>query len=336
MCRLGIRVCRSLNTRSRFRRWENPCPIRSESLSRSWRLSLPLCVFFLAGAILSTVDYKMRMSVVTHTYPPRLIPQCSNSTSLQISSFITTRRSFHAISISVNRTPSFSSLKSHHHRHVVFLLSYILAQSHLRLILPHYIFPRHRHPLSRAKERRRRRSRKRRRNLFTHHIAPPMTNWMFVCPQEQHHSQILCQAEWSVYSSGGNSLLNSHQVCALGLIINWLINLSLPSPSPDSISLKRRLEEIAEDVLDSDDNVLIFLPTKHSISNLLLFQVSKRSRSSGSSSSVSSDRSIVSLELMHSCPACDAFFPTRQSLRQHGQDAQSNEACSVAVEYAFE
>ena len=203
------------------------------SLSRSWRLSLPLCVFFLAGAILSTVDYKMRMSVVTHTYPPRLIPQCSNSTSLQISSFITTRRSFHAISISVNRTKSFSSLKSHHHRHVVFLLSYILAQPHPRLILPHYIFPRHRHPLSRAKERRRRK-RKRRRNPFTRHIVPPMfqwTNWMFVCPQEQHHSQILCQAEWSVYSSGGNSLHNSHQVCALGFN-NWLINLPPPLLSP--------------------------------------------------------------------------------------------------------
>ncbi|KAM6496669.1 hypothetical protein JOM56_007142 [Amanita muscaria] len=39
----------------------------------------------------------------------------------------------------------------------------------------------------------------------------------------------------------------------------------------------------------------------------------------------------------HSCPACDASFPTRQSLRQHGLDAaKSNEACSVAVEYAFE
>jgi len=94
-----------------------------------------------------------------------------------------------------------------------------------------------------------------------------------------------------------------------------------PQLLSDSISLKRSLDEIAEDTLDNDDNV------SHTF---------KRSRSSGSSSSVSSDRSTLSLELMHSCPACDAFFPTRQSLRQHGQDAQSNEACSVAVEYAFE
>jgi hypothetical protein len=39
---------------------------------------------------------------------------------------------------------------------------------------------------------------------------------------------------------------------------------------------------------------------------------------------------------MHSCPACDSFFDTPQSLRQHGLDAQANEACCVAVQYAFE
>ncbi|RDB23835.1 hypothetical protein Hypma_008949 [Hypsizygus marmoreus] len=58
---------------------------------------------------------------------------------------------------------------------------------------------------------------------------------------------------------------------------------------------------------------------------------SKRSRSQASQGGTS----ILSLGL-HSCPACDASFMTRQSLRQHGRDAKANEACCVAVEYAFE
>jgi len=37
----------------------------------------------------------------------------------------------------------------------------------------------------------------------------------------------------------------------------------------------------------------------------------------------------------YSCPACDASFPSRQSLKQHGLSAQV-EACHAAVEYAFE
>ncbi|KAK2465486.1 hypothetical protein APHAL10511_002378 [Amanita phalloides] len=57
---------------------------------------------------------------------------------------------------------------------------------------------------------------------------------------------------------------------------------------------------------------------------------SKRSRTSDGSTSCSSLGE-------HSCPACDATFSTRQSLRQHGLDAaKENEACSIAVEYAFE
>ncbi|KAF8159915.1 hypothetical protein B0H34DRAFT_797114 [Crassisporium funariophilum] len=95
-----------------------------------------------------------------------------------------------------------------------------------------------------------------------------------------------------------------------------------PHLTSDSSSLKRKLEEIDEVVVDNDDNVS---------------RTSKRSRSHGSTRSSSSDRSMISLEFgMHSCPACDAFFPTRQELRQHGRDAQTNEACCVAVEYAFE
>ncbi|KAG6899699.1 hypothetical protein C0993_007859 [Termitomyces sp. T159_Od127] len=58
---------------------------------------------------------------------------------------------------------------------------------------------------------------------------------------------------------------------------------------------------------------------------------SKRSRSQASQG----DASVLSLG-MHSCPACDTSFMTLQSLRQHGHDAKANEACCVAVEYAFE
>ncbi|KAJ8509501.1 hypothetical protein ONZ45_g8338 [Pleurotus djamor] len=61
----------------------------------------------------------------------------------------------------------------------------------------------------------------------------------------------------------------------------------------------------------------------------LASQSSKRSRRSHS------DASSGSLG-EHSCPACDASFETKQSLRQHGRDAQANEACCVAVDYAFE
>jgi len=38
----------------------------------------------------------------------------------------------------------------------------------------------------------------------------------------------------------------------------------------------------------------------------------------------------------HICAACDAFFPTRQNLQQHGQARQANDACRIAVEYNFE
>jgi len=59
---------------------------------------------------------------------------------------------------------------------------------------------------------------------------------------------------------------------------------------------------------------------------------SKRSRSQKSSQAGLCGTTLDA----HSCPACDAFFPSRQRLRQHGLDAGSNGACSVAVEYAFE
>ncbi|TFK39541.1 hypothetical protein BDQ12DRAFT_603704 [Crucibulum laeve] len=76
-----------------------------------------------------------------------------------------------------------------------------------------------------------------------------------------------------------------------------------------SPSLKRKINSDEDD----EDNV------SHS---------SKRSRSQ----SPASDSSLGAL----SCPACDASFFTHQSLRQHGRDGKANEACCVAVEYAFE
>ncbi|KAG5341543.1 hypothetical protein E4T56_gene3190 [Termitomyces sp. T112] len=63
----------------------------------------------------------------------------------------------------------------------------------------------------------------------------------------------------------------------------------------------------------------------------IMSRSSKRSRSQTSQG----DASVLSLGV-HSCPACDASFTTLQSLRQHGHDARANEACCVAVEYAFE
>ncbi|KXN83959.1 hypothetical protein AN958_00603 [Leucoagaricus sp. SymC.cos] len=95
-------------------------------------------------------------------------------------------------------------------------------------------------------------------------------------------------------------------------ILAWRENFSahlsatLSEPTLPS-SLKRKLS------LDDDD---------------IASQSSKRSRSVAPSS--------VSSLGLHSCPACDASFDTEQSLRQHGTDATANEACSAAVEYAFE
>ncbi|PPQ65195.1 hypothetical protein CVT24_011379 [Panaeolus cyanescens] len=108
----------------------------------------------------------------------------------------------------------------------------------------------------------------------------------------------------------------------------------------DSFSSKMKRILVWRELSDAPLAVLFFHLTLKLTSSALLLQSShssKRSRSQASSHSVSSMRSISSSELqMHSCPACDAFFPTEQSLRQHGRDAQVNEACFVAVEYAFE
>lgn len=105
-------------------------------------------------------------------------------------------------------------------------------------------------------------------------------------------------------------------------ILAWRENFSAAmsaafSDSTLSNSLKRKFHDDRDgDGDDYDDSM------SHS---------SKRSRTSDSSTSMSSSFG------EHSCPACDATFSSRQSLRQHGLDAaKENEACSFAVEYAFE
>jgi hypothetical protein len=103
-------------------------------------------------------------------------------------------------------------------------------------------------------------------------------------------------------------------------ILAWRENFSaaMSATFSDSITTTSLKRKFPGDFPDEDDDEIM----SHS---------SKRSRmSDDESSSVSSFGE-------HSCPACDVTFPTRQSLRQHGLDAaKSNEACSVAVEYAFE
>ncbi|EGO20570.1 hypothetical protein SERLADRAFT_373340 [Serpula lacrymans var. lacrymans S7.9] len=60
-----------------------------------------------------------------------------------------------------------------------------------------------------------------------------------------------------------------------------------------------------------------------------LSQSSKRSRSRD-------EQSPSPTLSVHSCAACDASFPSRQSLRQHGRTSQASDACRIAVEYDFE
>ncbi|KJA18079.1 hypothetical protein HYPSUDRAFT_218447 [Hypholoma sublateritium FD-334 SS-4] len=86
------------------------------------------------------------------------------------------------------------------------------------------------------------------------------------------------------------------------------------APAPDAASLKRKLAEIDEPVLDDDT-------ASHT---------SKRSRAHRSRHSSAS-----APPGPHACPACDAGFATPAALRAHGLRGGS-EACCVAVEYALE
>ncbi|KZT70857.1 hypothetical protein DAEQUDRAFT_810440 [Daedalea quercina L-15889] len=90
---------------------------------------------------------------------------------------------------------------------------------------------------------------------------------------------------------------------------------SVPAPPP-SPPLKRKADD---EEPESDDDT-----ASHS---------SKRSRSSASRSHAPWPASTASV---HSCPACDASFTTRQSLQQHASEPSPNDACRAAVEYDFE
>jgi hypothetical protein len=94
------------------------------------------------------------------------------------------------------------------------------------------------------------------------------------------------------------------------------------------LSLKRKLS------LDDDEIEIVRFFIVFTYINVTDTMYPQASQSSKRSRSVAPS-SVSSLGL-HSCPACDASFDTEQSLRQHGTDATANEACSVAVEYAFE
>ncbi|KAI0736436.1 hypothetical protein C8Q72DRAFT_948002 [Fomitopsis betulina] len=90
---------------------------------------------------------------------------------------------------------------------------------------------------------------------------------------------------------------------------------SAPPPLP-SAPLKRKADD---DEPESDNDT-----ASHS---------SKRSRSSSYRSHAPWSQSTASV---HSCPACDASFTTRQSLQQHAAEPSPNDACRAAVEYDFE
>ncbi|EGN95082.1 hypothetical protein SERLA73DRAFT_125413 [Serpula lacrymans var. lacrymans S7.3] len=98
-------------------------------------------------------------------------------------------------------------------------------------------------------------------------------------------------------------------------VCDWRENLTKamgasPGPSPSSSPLKRKTYPCETD----NDN---------------LSQSSKRSRSRD-------EQSPSPTLSVHSCAACDASFPSRQSLRQHGRTSQASDACRIAVEYDFE
>ncbi|KAF4593346.1 hypothetical protein EYR38_009060 [Pleurotus pulmonarius] len=111
-----------------------------------------------------------------------------------------------------------------------------------------------------------------------------------------------------------------------------------PSDAPDTYSIRmKRILAWREDFSSQMSATLydpsLSSPLKRKMNiddDDLASQSSKRSRSLHSDSS--SSRSLGE----HSCPACDASFDSRQSFRQHGRDSQANEACCVAVDYAFE
>ncbi|KAJ3867341.1 hypothetical protein EV359DRAFT_78669 [Lentinula novae-zelandiae] len=118
-----------------------------------------------------------------------------------------------------------------------------------------------------------------------------------------------------------------------------------PSPLSETYNIRmKRILAWREDFSShlsttmSDPNIASSLKRKMSANsddNDAISHTSKRSRSH---SSRDERRTRCSSLSALSCPACDASFDTHKDLRQHGYDARvgANEACFVAVDYAFE
>ncbi|KAH9933445.1 uncharacterized protein B0H18DRAFT_983735 [Fomitopsis serialis] len=106
-----------------------------------------------------------------------------------------------------------------------------------------------------------------------------------------------------------------------------------PTPSPQ---LKRKADD--EEPESDDDTVSVtacaYVP-RESFSPYVA-QASHSSKRSRSSASRSHARWPQRTASVHSCPACDASFTTRQSLQQHASEPSPNDACRAAVEYDFE
>ncbi|KAJ4470205.1 hypothetical protein J3R30DRAFT_1238075 [Lentinula aciculospora] len=119
-----------------------------------------------------------------------------------------------------------------------------------------------------------------------------------------------------------------------------------PSSSSETYNLRmKRILAWREDFSShlsttmSDPTIVSSLKRKMSINSYDNDAISHTSKRSRSQCSLDEGRSTSSASLgALSCPACDASFDTRQDLRQHGYDARvgANEACIVAVDYAFE
>ncbi|THH10752.1 hypothetical protein EW145_g1112 [Phellinidium pouzarii] len=90
------------------------------------------------------------------------------------------------------------------------------------------------------------------------------------------------------------------------------------APSPSRI--KRKCGSNDDDDDDDDDT---------------FSRSSKRSRQGSMSGSASTSTS-ASARSVHSCSACDASFPDRNSLHKHGFNPRTNDACRAAVEYDIE
>jgi len=100
-------------------------------------------------------------------------------------------------------------------------------------------------------------------------------------------------------------------------ILAWRENFSstMGTACSDTSSLKRKFN-ISDELPDGDD-------------------ISHSSKRTCSHKTLQGGLSASALNA-YPCPACDAFFPSRQRLRQHGLNADANEACCAAVEYALE